>query len=128
MTAEKADRPDSLDSVTQRVETGRKKVYVTINHDGDGRPFEVFINTGQSGGLTNSWCEALGKAVSNGLRSGADAAEIADDLIGIRSGKVMEDNGDMVTSIPDAVGVALKRFLRGRVGEPVKDEGEVEPR
>jgi len=122
MTPEKRERPDALESTTQRIETGRKKVYVTINHGPDGGPFEVFVNTGQSGGLTNSWCEALGKAVSNALRSGADPGEMADDLIGIRSGRVREDNDDAVTSIPDAVGVALRRHMEGRIGEPVKEE------
>jgi len=102
-------------------------VYVTVNMDEGGEePFEVFVTIGQSGGLFNAQAEALGKTVSNALRSGADARVIAEDLAGIRSDRVQEDNGDLVRSIPDAVGVAMLRVLDDKLGEPVR--GDADPK
>lgn len=126
----KRDRPDALAGPTQRVSTGWGDVYVTVNFDDDGEPFEVLVKTGKSGGLYHAQAEALGLTVSNALRMGSDARAIADDLVGIRSGRVANDAGDDVYSIPDAVGVALLRAVEGRMGEPVKDGldgGDPEP-
>jgi len=114
--AEKQSRPDLLHGVTQRVDTGYGKLYVTINEDPEReRPFELFANTGNSGGFTGSFTEALAKTISVALRSGVDPAEIADKLQGIRSPKVAWDKGEQVNSIPDAFGTALRRYLDGDV-------------
>ncbi|MDH5019598.1 adenosylcobalamin-dependent ribonucleoside-diphosphate reductase [Halobacterium rubrum] len=114
--AEKQPRPDLLHGVTQRIDTGYGKLYVTINEDPEReRPFELFANTGNSGGFTGSFTEALAKTISVALRSGVDPAEIADKLQGIRSPKVAWDKGEQVNSIPDAFGTALRRYLDGDV-------------
>jgi ribonucleoside-diphosphate reductase alpha chain len=122
------ERPRALPGSTQRISTGWGKVYVNINVDGDGEPFEAFVMAGRSGGLYNAHAEALGKLVSSALRSGCDPARIADDLTGIRSGKAGHDNGDTVHSIPDAVGLALRRHLEGRHGEGVREGGGADAR
>jgi ribonucleoside-diphosphate reductase alpha chain len=111
--AKKRPRPDVLTGVTQRVETGYGKLYVTINEDADGRPFELFANIGNSGGFTASFTEALAKTVSTGLRSGVDPEELASELRGIRSPKIGWDKGDKTQSIPDAIGLAMTRYLEG---------------
>lgn len=116
-----AERPDNVPSVTQRLETGTGKVYVTIAEDENEEMFEVFINTGSSGGFMNAWCNALGVTISMALRSGADPEKLADGLMGVRWDKVKEDNGDMILSIPDAVGVAMQRHIEGKWGESVRD-------
>lgn len=116
-----SERPDALRSRTQRINTGMGKVYVTITEDDAGRAKEVFINVGQSGGFTNSWANALGMSISVGLRSGATAEDMADVLEGVRTDRVAEDNGDTILSIPDAVAVALKRHVEGKIGESVRD-------
>ncbi|MGB9965061.1 adenosylcobalamin-dependent ribonucleoside-diphosphate reductase [Halobacterium hubeiense] len=114
--AEKQPRPDLLHGVTQRIDTGYGKLYVTINEDPEQeRPFELFANTGNSGGFTGSFTEALAKTISVALRSGVDPEEIADKLQGIRSPKVAWDKGEQVNSIPDAFGTALRRYLDGDV-------------
>jgi ribonucleoside-diphosphate reductase alpha chain len=114
--AEKQSRPDLLHGVTQRIDTGYGKLYVTINEDPEQeRPFELFANTGNSGGFTGSFTEALAKTISVALRSGVDPEEIADKLQGIRSPKVAWDKGEQVNSIPDAFGTALQRYLEGDV-------------
>jgi len=112
-------RPDSLPGATQRIDTGWGEVYVIIN-DRDGEPFELFVVAGRSGGMTNTWCEALGKSISCALRAGADPEVLCDYLMGIRTDRVDEDNGDDVLSIPDAVGLALKRHTEGAHGESVR--------
>jgi ribonucleoside-diphosphate reductase alpha chain len=117
--AEKQPRPDVLRGVTQRIDTGYGKVYITINEDAEtGRPFELFANTGMSGGFTASFTEALAKSISVALRSGVDPSEIADKLRGIRSPKVAWDKGEQINSIPDAFGVALRRYLDDEIDRP----------
>ncbi|MFB6089545.1 MAG: ribonucleoside-diphosphate reductase, adenosylcobalamin-dependent, partial [Halobellus sp.] len=111
----KRPRPDVLHGVTQRIDTGYGKLYVNINEDSDGRPFELFANIGNSGGFTASFTEALAKTISTALRSGVDPNEIASELQGIRSPKVAWDKGEQINSIPDAIGTAMRRYLDGEI-------------
>lgn len=121
----KRERNPNLPSTTQRIDTGWGKIYVTIAVE-DGDPFEVFVNTGMSGGLFNAQAEAIGKTVSVALRMAEDreaaAAEIAEQLVGIRSDKVAVDNGDDILSVPDAIGIALRRHVLDMQGAGVKDD------
>src|SRR6056297_1677786 len=111
----KRPRPDVLHGVTQRIDTGYGKLYVNINEDAQGQPFELFANIGNSGGFTASFTEALAKTISTALRSGVDPEEIANELKGIRSPKVAWDKGEQINSIPDAIGTAMRRYLDGEV-------------
>ncbi|WP_227353676.1 adenosylcobalamin-dependent ribonucleoside-diphosphate reductase [Haladaptatus salinisoli] len=113
--AKERPRPDVLHGVTQRIDTGYGKMYVNINEDEAGEPFELFATIGNSGGFTNSFTEALAKVISYALRSGVDPNEIAADLQGIRSPKVAWDKGEQINSIPDAIGVAMRRYLDGEI-------------
>ncbi|MES3161764.1 MAG: adenosylcobalamin-dependent ribonucleoside-diphosphate reductase [Halorubrum sp.] len=115
-------RPDSLSGVTQRVETGYGKLYVTINEEETGRPFELFANIGHSGGYTNSFTEALAKVISTALRSGVDPEEIVDELQGTRSPKVAWDKGEQIQSIPDAIGTALRRYLDDEIDKGIPQQ------
>ena len=117
--ATKQQRPDVLRGVTQRIETGYGRIYVTINEDVErDQPFELFANTGMSGGFTGSFTEALAKSLSVALRSGVDPRELANKLQGIRSPKVAWDKGEQINSIPDAIGVAMRRYLDSEVDKP----------
>ena len=116
--ADKRPRPAALQGVSQRVDTGYGKLYVTINEDENGRPFELFANIGHSGGFTNSFTEALAKVISTALRSGVDPYEIVDELKGTRSPKVAWDKGEQINSIPDAIGTAMWRYLEDEVDKP----------
>nr|WP_313690002.1 LAGLIDADG family homing endonuclease [Halobellus sp. DFY28] len=111
----KRPRPDVLYGVTQRIDTGYGKLYVNINEDEHGQPFELFANIGNSGGFTASFTEALAKTISTALRSGVDPSEIASELQGIRSPKVAWDKGEQINSIPDAIGTAMRRYLDGEI-------------
>jgi ribonucleoside-diphosphate reductase alpha chain len=108
-----------LHGVTQRIDTGYGKLYVTINEDAEReRPFELFATIGNSGGFTASFTEALAKTISTALRSGVDPHEIAGELRGIRSPKVAWDKGEQINSIPDAIGTALQRYLDDEIDKP----------
>jgi len=111
----KRPRPAVLRGVTQRIDTGYGKLYVNINEDSQGNPFELFANIGNSGGFTASFTEALAKTISTALRSGVDPEEIASELQGIRSPKVAWDKGEQINSIPDAIGTAMRRYLDGEI-------------
>ena len=121
--AEKRPRPDALQGVSQRIETGYGKLYVTINEDPEtGEPFELFANIGHSGGFTNSFTEALAKVISTALRSGVDPREIVDELCGTRSPKVAWDKGEQIQSIPDAIGTAMRRYLDDELDKPFPEQ------
>ncbi|WP_129113033.1 adenosylcobalamin-dependent ribonucleoside-diphosphate reductase [Halegenticoccus tardaugens] len=117
-TGKKRPRPGVLYGVTQRIDTGYGKLYVNINEDENGKPFELFANIGNSGGFTASFTEALAKTISTALRSGVDPEEIASELQGIRSPKVAWDKGEQINSIPDAIGTAMRRYLDGEIEKP----------
>lgn len=112
-------RPKTLYGVTTRVDTGYGDIYVNINVDQNGDPFEVLAKTGQSGGLYNSFAESLGKTVSTAIRSGVDPEEIAYTLKDIRSPKYAWDNGEQIKSIPDAIGTAILRYLNDELDAKV---------
>ncbi|MEY7849421.1 LAGLIDADG family homing endonuclease [Natrarchaeobius sp. A-rgal3] len=124
---EKRERPDALQGVSQRIDTGYGKVYVTINEDPEtGQPFELFANIGHSGGFTNSFTEALAKVISTSLRSGVDPEEIVDELCGTRSPKVAWDKGEQIQSIPDAIGTAMRRYLDSEIDKPYPTQQTLE--
>ena len=98
-------------------------LYVTVT-EFEGRPFEVFATIGKSGKSTMAKTEAIGRLVSLALRSGVDVEDIVDQIKGITGEHVVFQNGDMVLSIPDAIGQVLeKRYLLNRTGEKIKRQG-----
>ncbi|WP_247009785.1 adenosylcobalamin-dependent ribonucleoside-diphosphate reductase [Halorientalis litorea] len=125
--AEKRSRPDALRGVSQRIDTGYGKLYVTINEDPEtGEPFELFANIGHSGGFTNSFTEALAKVISTALRSGVDPMEVVDELQGTRSPKVAWDKGEQIQSIPDAIGTAMRRYLEDELDKAYPKQATLE--
>lgn len=106
------DRPSIVSGTTQKIETGYGGMYVTINEDDEGL-FEVFTQMGKSGGFTRSFTEAISRLISLSLRSGISSDQIIRQLSGIRSPKIMWDNGDKVLSIPDGIAKAMNRYVKG---------------
>ena len=117
-------RPSIIRGITERVRTGEGNMYVTINFDEKGRPFEVFSTLGKAGGVDSAHLEAISRLISLALRSGIDPDQIVEQLRGITSSPVW-DSGTLVRSAPDAVALALSRHLGG--GEPrLADTEEVD--
>jgi ribonucleoside-diphosphate reductase alpha chain len=104
------ERPRQIQGVTERVRTGHGNMYITINFDEQGKPFEVFSTLGKAGGCDSAQLEAISRLVSLALRSGIDTLEIIDQLRGITCCPAW-DNGALVRSGPDAVALALNRHL-----------------
>ena len=103
-------RPSVMRGVTERVKTGQGNIYVTVNFDDDGRPFEVFTTLGKAGSVESAQLEAISRLISLALRSGIQPDEIVDHLRGITSDPVW-DGGRLVRSAPDAVAFVLHQHL-----------------
>lgn len=121
------DRPQAIEGVTERVRTGHGNMYVTINFDGEGQPFEVFGNLGKAGGCDSAQMEAISRLASLSLRSGIDPDLIIEQMQGITCCPIW-DNGESVRSSPDAVAIAVKRHLEKRQrregGQPEAAQGQ----
>jgi ribonucleoside-diphosphate reductase alpha chain len=109
-------RPPLIKGVTERIRTGHGNMYVTINFDEEGHPFEVFNTLGKAGGCDSAQLEALSRMISLALRSGVDPAAIVEQLKGISCCPVW-DAGVLVSSPADAVAIALERHFQSEPGE-----------
>jgi ribonucleoside-diphosphate reductase alpha chain len=105
-------RPTVVRGVTERVRTGHGTMFVTVNFDDDGKPFELFTTIGKAGGSEPAHLEGLSRMISLCLRSGIDPNEIIDQLNGITSEPVW-DNGVLIRSAEDGLAHVLKRHLQG---------------
>ncbi|MFQ5896001.1 MAG: vitamin B12-dependent ribonucleotide reductase, partial [Nitrospinota bacterium] len=112
-------RPEVTRGTTQRMETGAGHLYVTINEDDEGNPFEVFVNIGKGGSFAASQNEAVGRLISLALRSGVDLRSIIEQLRGISDGNPIFYKGQVITSCADAIGRALEDYLVRKGEEPV---------
>lgn len=81
--AEPTKRPVRLSGLTEKIETSCGTLYVTINWNDEGKPFEVFTRIGKAGGCASSQSEALGRLISMSLRSGISPNYIQKQLRGI---------------------------------------------
>lgn len=105
------ERPAVVKGITERVRTAQGNMFVTVNFDEDGNPFEVFGTLGKSGGTESAQLEAITRLASLGLRSGIHPDDIINQLRGITSEPVW-DAGRLVRSAPDAVALVMTRHLQ----------------
>jgi len=113
---QKRSRPELLRGATRRLETPLGTLYVTITEDDRGQPFEVFMSLGKAGGALMADVEALGRLISLALRSGIPMNEIYRQLRGISSDRVIGLGPNKVLSVPDAVGIAIERWMQEKQG------------
>ncbi|MBW2988411.1 ribonucleotide-diphosphate reductase subunit alpha [Candidatus Woesearchaeota archaeon] len=106
-------RPLITRGATIEMRTGCDSLYVTINEDEEGKPFETFAQMGKSGGCIASFTEAIGRLISLALRSGIEPRFIIKQLRGIRCPRPIVAVGGTVTSCADAIGKALEMFIKG---------------
>jgi ribonucleoside-diphosphate reductase alpha chain len=109
-------RPLRTHGMTERIQTGCGKLYVTINSDTKGM-CEVFAQMGKTGGCASSQIEAAGRLASLALRSGVNVDAIIRQLTGIRCPSPAWQNGKMVLSCPDAMARVLKNLTNSDVTE-----------
>ena len=112
----KRSRPELLRGTTRRVETPMGNMYVTITEDEKGQPFEVFMSLGKAGGALMADVEAIGRLVSLALRSGIPLTTIYRQLRGISSDRIIGLGPNKVMSVPDAVGIALEKWMQDKQG------------
>jgi ribonucleoside-diphosphate reductase alpha chain len=113
---QKRSRPELLRGTTRRVETPLGTLYVTITEDEKSQPFEVFMSLGKAGGALMADVEALGRLISLSLRSGIPMKEIHRQLRGISSDRVIGLGLNKVLSVPDAVGIAIEKWMMEKQG------------
>ena len=112
----KRSRPDLLKGATRRVETPLGTMYVNITEDDKGQPFEVFISLGKAGGALMADVEAIGRLISLALRSGVPMPEVYRQLRGISSDRVVGLGPNKVLSVPDAIGIAIEKWMQDKQG------------
>jgi len=113
---QKRSRPELLRGTTRRLETPLGTLYVTITEDDRGQPFEIFMSLGKAGGALMADVEALGRLISLALRSGIPMTEIYRQIRGISSDRTLGLGANKVLSVPDAVGIAIERWMQEKAG------------
>ena len=116
------ERPRQTRGITERVRTGHGNMYVTVNLDDAGQPFEVFGTMGKAGGCDAALLEAVSRLVSLALRAGIDTSEVTRQLRGITCCPAWDD-GTLVRSGPDAVAIVLDKLTEGMAGESGATDG-----
>jgi ribonucleoside-diphosphate reductase alpha chain len=110
-------RPHSLEGHTYRLKTPLGTAYTTVNVNGDGEPFEVFLNVGKAGSDTAAVAEAIGRLISlvmripSPLSSTKRLNQVVRQLKGIGGGRPMGFGRDRVRSLPDGVAQILAEHL-----------------
>jgi ribonucleoside-diphosphate reductase alpha chain len=112
----KRQRPAALRGYTMKMNSPLGDLYVTINEDENGRPFEVFCTLGKAGGAAMADAEAMGRLMSLALRSGIPILQVKDQVRGISCDRAVGLGPNKVLSVPDAVGQAIERYLEEKAG------------
>jgi ribonucleoside-diphosphate reductase alpha chain len=119
------ERPDTLRGITRKMLSPLGTLYVTINEDEKGRPFEVFTTLGKAGGAAMADAEAISRLISLGLRSGIPLRTICRQVRGISCDRAVGFGAKKILSMPDAVALAIEEYLAEKEGEqqvlPLKD-------
>lgn len=101
-------RPQVIVGTTTKIATGCGNLYITINEDEQGQPFEVFMHMGKAGGCAMSQLEAIGRLLSLALRSGIELGSIVEQLRGIRCPSPSWEKGGRIFSCSDAIARAIE--------------------
>jgi ribonucleoside-diphosphate reductase alpha chain len=112
----KRNRPATLRGLTRRMPSPLGDLYVTVNEDEQGRPFEVFATLGKAGGAAMADAEAIGRLISLALRSGIAIQEVIQQLIGISCDRAVGYGPNKVLSVPDAIAQALQQHEAEKQG------------
>jgi len=121
-------RPDVINGSTRLMKTGCGNLYVTVNEDEEGHPFELFTSMGKAGGCAASQSEAIGRLVSLAFRSNLEPEEVMKQMKGISCHSHAWVEGGKITSCSDAIAKALEKYLqKGNNGDGngQKDHKEV---
>ena len=115
-----AERPVALMGQTVQIETGRGRLYVTLNYTTNYRLFEVFIAHGKAGGNDAAMAEALSRLITMNLRCGVDPFEVAKTLRHITDKPVFSETR-RIMSVPDAVAQLIEENAEWRMRDDQAD-------
>jgi ribonucleoside-diphosphate reductase alpha chain len=115
-------RPEVLHGTTTKVKTGCGNLYITINEDEKGIPFELFTQMGKAGGCAASQLEAEGRLVSLAFRSNIDHKEIIQQLKNIRCPSPTWEKGERIFSCADAIAKVIEKRYCMNVIDNRKEE------
>lgn len=104
-------RPEVVPGATYNIKTGYGTMFVTVNHDRDGNPFEVFATIGKAGGFFAAKSEAICRLISLAFRSGIPVETVVDQLKGIRGPMPIWTKHGQILSIPDAIANVLETHM-----------------
>jgi ribonucleoside-diphosphate reductase alpha chain len=113
----KKPRPKVLVGKTYRMSTPLGTTFVTINENGGGEPFEIFMHTSKAGSETYAVSEAMGRLISYILRLTSPVppaerlGEVVDQLGGIGGGRPLGFGPNRVLSLPDGIARVLAEYL-----------------
>ncbi|MEW6387273.1 MAG: vitamin B12-dependent ribonucleotide reductase [Thermodesulfobacteriota bacterium] len=110
-------RPERTTGVTELINTGCGKLYVTVNKDDLGF-CEVFAQMGKTGGCASSQIESTGRLISLALRSGVKIDAIIKQITGIRCPSPIWQNGHQILSCPDAIARVLSQVAQVEAPAP----------
>ena len=109
-------RPDLLRGTTRRIDSTLGTMYVTLTEDDKGQPFEIFVSLGKAGAPIMAAVEAIARLISLALRAGVPIRDIHRQLRGISSDRQVGLGQNVVKSVPDAIGIAIERWMNERDG------------
>lgn len=121
-------RPEVMDGKTHKIKTGYGNLYVTVNDDAEGVPFEIFATIGKSGGFFQEQSEAICRMISLSLRSGIKVETIIEQLKGIRGPMPVLTEKGTVLSLPDAIGQIMEEHVKNKTSLTVESAGAESPK
>lgn len=120
------ERPETVSGNTYKVKTGYGNLYITVNNDENGEPFEVFTTIGKTGGFFQEQSEAISRLISLSLRAGLSTEKIIDQIKGIRGPMPIITNKGTVLSLPDAIARILEEHIGKTSFEEETEEVKME--
>jgi ribonucleoside-diphosphate reductase alpha chain len=112
---EPMDLPEIVSGLRIRQMTPFGNMHVKITVDPrSNRELEVFAQLGKGGDVANSDLEGLCRMVSLWLRSGGSLRRVIKQLDGIGSSMQIPTRTGRITSLPDGLACALKKYERAK--------------
>jgi ribonucleoside-diphosphate reductase alpha chain len=121
-------RPMSLSGVTYKMETPVGHTYITINHNEQEEPFEIFMTIGKVGSDVAAMADALGRMISlnlrltDGLSPRERIKQVVAQMIGIGGARSVGFGKDRVRSLPDAIAKVLSMHYGFALNGKVEDK------
>jgi ribonucleoside-diphosphate reductase alpha chain len=120
VSATPRSRPITVSGTTSTVDTGCGDLFVTMNDDGDGHPFELFATLGKAGGCAAAQTEAIGRLISLALRSGVGVEQVHRQLRGITCHRPVGLGPNRILSCADAIAHSIS-------AKYLEDDGSYRP-